>query len=441
MKLFKTMTVLLVALLLTVGIAACGGPGSTGDSSNQHVTVTYMTWESDTTNALLDQAMQQFMKQNPNITVQRIAVPASDYAQKLSSLVVAKKLPDIFWAGNDTEQQYGQQGTLYDYTSMVNSTKTSSFDKSQFAPASISNWQYNNHIYGLPSLMNTYGVWYNTALFKAAKLPLPKAGWTYQEMLNDAQALTQKTGNKVNRYGLWLAPDDPFSISDYSVSAGGAPFQNKIINPTQVTASPQFIQGVQMYVDALKNGYITPQHYASTAYSDNAQSAFNSGQVPMLYQGQWFAPTFMSANLKFQYGFAPLPVVSKEVQPYDAVGLCSPSYIQHPDATWKVMQFLDTGAWEKVLPQSPVAPTAYVPSSQPYFNTLKSDKLSTVADSVQYELTSPTKQGIRFIAPWSSQANDVITSAWDNILFGKVPVASGVQQMVQKINTVIQQNS
>lgn len=445
MRFLKTMSVFLVVLLMALGITACGGSGDSGSAGgNQHVTVTYMTWESTQTNALLDQAMQQFMKQNPNITVKRVDVPSSEYAQKLSSLVIAKKLPDIFWAGNDTEQQYGQQGTLYDYTDKVNSTKTSSFDKSQFAPASIENWQYNNHIYGLPSLMNTYGVWYNADLFKAANLPLPKVGWTYQDMLHDAQVLTQKSGNKVSRYGLWLAPDDPFSISDYSVSAGGDPFQDRIVNPTKVTASPQFIQGVQMYVDAIKNGYVTPATYSSTgsnSYSDNSQSAFNSGQVPMLYQGQWFAPTFMSSNLKFQYGFAPLPVVNKEVQPYDAVGLCSPSYIQNPDAVWKVMQFLDTGAWEKVLPQSPVAPAAYVPASNPYFDTLKNDKLTTVAASVQYELTSPTKQGIRFIAPWSSQANDILTSDWNNILFGKVPVESGVQQMVQKLNATIQQGS
>jgi uncharacterized protein len=54
MKLFKTMTVWLAVLLVAVGITACGGSGSTG--GNQHVTVTYMTWETNATNALLDDA-------------------------------------------------------------------------------------------------------------------------------------------------------------------------------------------------------------------------------------------------------------------------------------------------------------------------------------------------------------------------------------------------
>ncbi|BCL77690.1 hypothetical protein ccbrp13_01550 [Ktedonobacteria bacterium brp13] len=47
----------------------------------------------------------------------------------------------------------------------------------------------------------------------------------------------------------------------------------------------------------------------------------------------------------------------------------------------KVPVRLCPGAWEAVLPQSPVAPAAYVPSSDPYFTTLKNDKLTSVADS------------------------------------------------------------
>lgn len=437
MRTMKTTAVLLLALLMTLVMAACGDSttGNGGSSGNQKVTVTYMTWETTATNALLDSAMQKFMQQNPNIIVQRIPSPNSDYGQKLSSLVVAKKLPDLFWAGNDTEQQYGQQGLLYDYSSVA-SQSSSSFSLSQYAPSSIENWKNNGHLYGLPSLMNTYGVWYNADMFQAAGLPLPKAGWTYQEMLHDAQVLTQKSGNNVTRYGLWLPPDDPFSLGDYSVSAGGQPFEDKIINATKVTADPKFVEGTKLFVDAVKNGYVTPPNYPS----DNATQAFATGKIPMLYFGQWLAPSFIQAKPSFGYGFAPLPIVSTPVQPYDAVGISSPSYIQHPDAVWKVMQFLGSNIWESVLPGSPVAPAAYVPSSTPYFNTLKSSNLNSVADSVQYELNTQTKLGIRFISPASTQLNNIITADWNNILLGKTPTESGIQQMVQQLNDALQQN-
>src|SRR5882724_4003367 len=103
-KSIKTMSVLLLAVVLMMVLSACGGSDST--TGNQQVTVTLMTWESTSTNQLIDSALQKFMQQNPTIKVERIASPNSDYGQKLSSLVLAKKLPDLFWAGNDTEQQY-----------------------------------------------------------------------------------------------------------------------------------------------------------------------------------------------------------------------------------------------------------------------------------------------------------------------------------------------
>jgi multiple sugar transport system substrate-binding protein len=36
--------------------------------------------------------------------------------------------------------------------------------------------------------------------------------------------------------------------------------------------------------------------------------------------------------------------------------------------------------------------------------------LSSVARSVNYELSTPTKLGIRFIAPWAQKANGIITA-------------------------------
>src|SRR2546421_4109042 len=143
MATFKVSIVLLLSLLTMTFVAACGE----GSSSNGPATVTVMTWESADTNKSIDAALQKFMQQNPNIKVERIPSPNSDYAQKLTSLVVAKKLPDIFWSGNDTEQQFGGQGLLYDWTQYA-SKSSSDFDISKFAPSSIENWKNNGKLFG-----------------------------------------------------------------------------------------------------------------------------------------------------------------------------------------------------------------------------------------------------------------------------------------------------
>jgi multiple sugar transport system substrate-binding protein len=249
--------------------------------------------------------------------------------------------------------------------------------------------------------------------------------------------LAAKISGSGPHYGLIAPPDDPFSIGQYSMSAGGAPFINDIVNPTKVTVSPQFIQGATLYEQAITKGYVSPPNFDSS----NSPTDFAGGKIPMLYNGQWLAAGWLLSPPKFQYGFAPMPLVSKRVEPYDAVGIVSPKGIANPDAVWQVLQYLDTTAWQTILPASPVAPSAYVPSAAPYFNKLKTAGLTSIADSVNYELTSPVKSGIRFDPTWATKANAIITAKWNDILLGKTPVAQGSQSMAASLNQLISSQS
>ncbi len=419
--------------------AAATAPAATGGKA----TVTVMTWEGNDTNAAIDEALKAFMAANPDITVQRIPSPNSGYGDKLNSMVQANQLPDIFWAGNDTAFLYGDQGLLYDWSKMAQNEQGSAFNLKDFAPGAIENWTSpDGKLYGLPTLMNTYGLWYNEDLFNKAGVPLPKPGWTYDDMFAAAEKLTVKDGDKVTRYGLYNANGDPiygpFAVSDCSVSAGGQPFQDRIIKPTKVQADQQFIDCTQKYADAIQKGFITPPGYPTDGMTDQ----FLTGQIPRMYFGQWAAPSFITAKPSFKYGFAPLPIATggKVVEPYDAVGISSPKGIKNPDAVWKVMKFLASDAWKTVLVKAPVAPAAHIPSSGPYYDTLKAAGLQSVVDGVDYELKAPTKQGIRFTAPWSAKANDILTANWNDILTGKKPAQATIEQMVKDLNGVIQAN-
>ncbi len=439
---FKKLVVLTSLLICLSLLVACGGlagapaAANTGseNSNSGKIHVTVMTWESNITNAAIDEALKSFMAANPDIVVERIPTPNSGYSDKLNAMVQSNQLPDIFWSGNDTAFLYGDQGLLYDWSKYAKAENSNAFRMDQFAPSTVENWTTpDGKLYGLPTLMNTYGFWYNEDLLKAANVPVPKAGWTYDDLFATMKALTVKNGKKITRYGLYNGPVDPFMISDCSVSNGGQPFMDKVIKPTQVTADAKYVACLQKWAEATQNGWVTPPGYPADGLTDQ----FLAGQVPLLFYGQWFAPIFIEGQPSFKYGFAPMPNADKVVQPYDAVGIASPAYIKNPDAVWKVMKFLSTDAWNTILAKSPVAPPAHLPSTQVYYDTLKADNLSSVADAVKYELAAQDKQGIRFTAPWSAKANDILTAYWEDILLGKKPV-DDVQNMVKDINDVIQ---
>ena len=422
------------ALLAAGGLlatSACGG--SSGQESGGKTTVTVMTWESNATNKLIDQALAGF--KDPDITVKRVDTPNGNYSDKLSALTQAQKLPDLFWCGNDTEQQYTGQGLLTDWSSKLSGS--GDFGTGSFDATAMKNWTTaDGKIGGVPSLMNTYGIWYDVDAFKAAGIPVPAAGWTWDQMYDAATKLHEKGA----KYGLvadaMTALDAPFSLSLFSQSAGGSPFTDDVHHPTKVTVDAKYTEGVAKLVAGIKSGAVAPPGYDISSQ----QSLFAAGEIPMLWSGQWLAAGFLTDKPKIKYGFAPLPQVDKPATLYDAVGICTPSYTKNADATFKVLEYLDSTVWTKVLPDSPVAVPAYTAAQDSYFDALDKAGQATVAATVKTDLQATSTIGVRFTTQWASQASDLVTAYWPDILQGKKPL-SDLQTMADKINDVIKSNS
>jgi ABC-type glycerol-3-phosphate transport system substrate-binding protein len=411
---------------------ACSGSDSGGGSSSGPVTVTVMTWESAQTNAAIKKALADF--KDDNITVQLLDTPAGNFGDKLASLTQAKKLPDLFWCGNDTEQQYTSQGLLVDWSSKIKDGD-GDFKADKFVGSAMENWKTaDGQMGGLPSLMNTYGVWYNEDAFTAAGQPVPKAGWTWDEMYAAAAKLANKNGAK---YGLvadnLTSADGPFTMSLYSVSAGGAPFTDNVNHPTKAEADAKYTEGVQKLADAIKSGSVSPPGYDVA----NVQSLFAAGKVPMMFGGQWLAAGFQTDKPKVKYGFAPFPQVDTTTTLYDSVGICTPQYTKDQDATFKVLEYLNTKVWDAVLPASPVAPPAYTPAQASYFDALTKAQQTTVVDTVKADLAAEKTVGVRFTTQWAQQVGDLTTANYQPILSGKKPITD-LPAYIDKINALIQ---
>ncbi|KQX46926.1 ABC transporter substrate-binding protein [Paenibacillus sp. Root444D2] len=428
------------ALTLALGTAAgcsnstvsSGGtttsaPTSGNDSKAATTEVTLMTWESQAMNDKIMASMKKFEEKNPGITVKLLPAPLQDYGIKINEMMAAKQAPDIFMTGNDMTLQNGTKGLLYDWSAKASSDKDF---MNGFYPGVVDSWKSNNKLYGLPGLLNTYGVFYNKKLFKDAGLPDPKQGWTYDEFFGDMAKLTSNKGG-VQQYGYYGRPD-AFNMSLYSVSAGGAPFTDSIVNPTKVEVSPQFIEGVKKYQKAIADKSMIPPTFDQSG----VMASFKDGKVAMTMQGQWVADDLIRNAPNLEWGYAPQPVVKTQSEIYDAVGWCSPATIKNPDAVWKVLMYLDSSMYQEVLPSTPVAPAAYKSAAGAYFDTLKKAGHPDLADGIDYILKSPNIQPVRFLTTWSGKAGPFIDAVWNNVLSGKAGEAE-LKDTVDKVNKVI----
>lgn len=435
-KVLKAMTLMLVSSLVVSSLVGCGkttnSSSSATSTTGKTVEVTFMTWESKEMNDKIVESMKDFESSNPGITVKLIPSPIGDYGLKLNQMIAANSAPDIFEAGQDTALQMSTKGQGFDYTSYLNKDTDLA---NGFYPGVMDNWKLNGKVTGLPGLLNCYGVFYNKAFFKKAGIAEPKQGWTYQEMFDDAQKLSSNSGG-VKVYGLYNHAMDPFAIGVYAASFGGAPFTDSMTKATKVEISDKFKEGVITTQKYVKSGAVAPPTYKV----DNIMGLFEQGKVPMLEYGQWGADELIrNAPKDLEWAYVPNPKGDIQSTIFDSVGWASPSTIKNPDAVFKVLKYLDTKMYEKVLPATPVAPAAAMASAQPYYDKLKAAGHSDVADTLDYMLKCTNKQPIRFTEVWSGDANKFSGSVWNNIIESKTDI-SAVDKMASDINNVINSN-
>ena len=433
---FRTLTVAvaLVASVATVAAAAgCGGSDSGGGSK----TVTWMSWETNQTNAALDASFAKFAKSS-GITAKREAAPNADYAQKLASLIMSKKVPDFFWCSNVQEQTLASQGLLYDWSGYL--AKNQGLEASKFAPGALASWKRGGKLYGVPTLANTYGFFYNKALFAKAGVPAPQAGWTYDQMFAAAAALTGRNGAKQGLVTQWPFLTSPFGMAQYSVSAGGKPLAPTAVDVKKISIDPKLAAVAQRYNTAIKAGQISPAEADNTTSS----SAFANGSIPLLFGGQWLAQTMVgSGKLSFDWGYAPMPQVDRNVQPTEANGVCSPATLKNPDQVWKAVSYMETTGFNDTMKAVPVAPIAYLPGSNGYFEALQGQGAgpASVAATVRYELAAPTKVQTGFLDAWGTKAANVITAEWNPAVDGKKDLTAGISSTTKDINALIANGS
>jgi ABC-type glycerol-3-phosphate transport system substrate-binding protein len=420
---FRATAVLVVAGL---ALAGCGGGSDAGGKSGG--TISYMTWESVATNAALDKSMAKLQ----GVGVKREESPNADYAQKLASLIMSKKAPDFFWCSNSQEQNLAAEGLLYDWSSYLK--KGDGLQEDKFSPGSLDLWRNpEGKLYGIPTLANTYGFFYNKADFDKAKLKTPAIDWTWDELYADIAALKHANPKATPLVNAWALLESPQGISAYSVANGGAPIVEKPIGSKEVKADATFRAGAEKMAKAIKAGEMTNPDYDGT----NAVAQFANGGMPLMFGGQWLHQSITQNKPKFEWGYAPWPAgTAKSVQPIETNGVCSPATLKDPDNTWKVISYMEVTGFNETMKEQPIAPIAYEPGSKGYYEALQAGDAAakSIAATATYELGVKDKFVTQFLDPWSTPAGDVVGTTFNPALSGKKELNAGIDAMVAGIN-------
>ena len=381
----KTLTVASAVVLL----AACGGnsgnSGGSSGSSGGPVTLNWFMWSGSDVekNAWLHVA-DLVTQKYPNIKIQFETTPFNDYWTKLTTEAASGSTPCVIGLQGQRAPQFGNLLVpLDDYMSKAG------VKASDYVPSITKGLQYEGKQVALPYDVGPFVMFYNKDAFKAAGLKEPAIGWTTDDFMADAKALT-----KPPKYGFSAQSDIsellPWVLSSSGKSAVNADGKLDVDNP-------EWHASAQWYTDLVSKEKVSPQIPSANSSSASANQ-FLAGNAYMSLDGPW---DLINARkqAKFEVGIAPMPAGASGSKTWsDGSGFGVTKDCKNPDEAFQAVSVMVGEDAEKYLGNAGRAYPALISTQSSWYEGNKTQDVKPIMDaSLQSAVpfaTTPTWQQV-----------------------------------------------
>jgi multiple sugar transport system substrate-binding protein len=324
---FRNIT--LVILVLAALLSACQ-PG--GSASPAAVTVLRVgTGDGGDGLTPHQQIIQNYEDLNPKIMLQLEPVAGRDYYARLYTQLAAKAAPDIMQIGDDAVPAFVAKNSFVALDDYMAKDK---FDPSIYLPGLLDPGKVNGKQYLLPKDYSPLAVYYNKKLFDAAKVPYPKEGWTWDDLLKTAQALTNPADGM---WGIQLPGAWTTGFEYWVAAAGGALISKDGKTFTGYMDSAEVMRAVQFYGD-LYNKYKVAPPPADLNQFGGGNSEFQNGKAAMYLFGRW-PQSGLKKNPNVDLGVVapPQDKVRANVLFWGGFGIAATS--KYPQLAWSFLSY------------------------------------------------------------------------------------------------------
>lgn len=296
-------------------------------------TVKVASWWSFETGSPLDVLKQAFEEANPDIEIEYIQIPSSEYYTKVLTMIAGGTPPDMVMLGMDKLGSWVPRGALQELTPYI---EASGYDLGQLFPAVREAIEFRGGIYALPRDATTSTLAYNKTMFREAGISYPVPGWTQADFLETARKLVQKDNNRTKVYGYafdtfsdgfidWLYVNGANLINDEA--------NRSALHEPEAIAVLEFLQGM------VREG-IAPEPSLTATFS-NASGAFKSQRAAMYVTTVGWANSF-AQDPNLDWDVVPLPTWTRDSKPATRLWVnywALPKGSPHAEEAFKVMAF------------------------------------------------------------------------------------------------------
>jgi ABC-type glycerol-3-phosphate transport system substrate-binding protein len=337
------------AAALVAGLtAACGSSSGGGSASSGPVTLTiWHNYGTEQNATALANMAKAFHKLHPNITVNVVSQPATNYFAQLQAAAISKTGPDlaVMWTGLFTLQY---KDFLVNLKGKVPAADLARVDPNALKWTSDS-FNAANGPYVIPLENQFYIGFYNKAAFQRAGVTAVPADWS--QLFADCRKLraagfTPMTyGNGGQPLGAEFYPWYDMSymmIGSYSVSQWLGLYSGRI--PwTSATNAAQLAQWSQMKRAGCTNSDVLT--------NTNNLGQFETGKAAMMIDGTWdtqkFTQALGSKVAAFVPPFSAAPI--NGVVDFAGDGLSQMTYAKHPAEATEFLKFMTTSQAASII--------------------------------------------------------------------------------------------
>jgi ABC-type glycerol-3-phosphate transport system substrate-binding protein len=280
-----------IACLCVLALCMCTCHHSEGKTR-----IRLLWFGSPTETDALRKIISAYEKDHAPCSVELQTVEWSNYDEKLLTMLVGRRSPDIARMSAQWCPRYAGYQVFSDIASYVSQEELADFDSSR-----LTSCQTDTMLYGLPHTSIGLMLFYNRDIAEKAgvKMPqTPEQAWTWDDFQQASIQMMERGGAK---YG-WTTYKGWFSFLIFVYQNGGHILKDNMTKPN--FSSPACVEALRWFADQHKREIAPSSAWVSRG---GGEELFMRGLVGMVITGNWRLTTFAERIKTFAWDVTYLP--------------------------------------------------------------------------------------------------------------------------------------
>lgn len=373
-----------------------------------------------------DNAVAQFMADNPDIKVEITGYPPNDEGfTKLATALQSGEGIDLLRLPSDRLPGFVRDDLIAPIDDFLTDE-----DKADYIPSTLDAVTLKDgKRYAWPLWVVPMGMYLNKDVFDEAKVPMPPKDWTWDQFVETAKKVTFKRANGEQVYG-WSGFVDPGVVNTWCMWINEDPSVRPVVNGKFGFNNEKAAAGLQRMADLALVHKVTPPDFGSMKDAD-VKGGFKNKQLAMIVDATGPSAQFKADKVNFE--IYPIPSANGNRVTIGAIGLIAVA--KGTDET-KTKASMDLGKYltsaevqEDVPPGSNVATGFYLaPGAR------KSVKINPPLELFVPML--PDMYVTPIIPEWGKLMR-LINPQYQNVIFGKAKASEAMTAIAAEADTLI----